>query len=346
MEGSTDAASSFHGGSGRWRTCGRGRPAGCSSGAGSGTPSAGGDGEDTAFPVTIKSALGSVTVERRPERVVAIGWGSQDVALALGVVPVAMQDMSGDSGDRSGILPWDKPKLGGAEPTLIKYVTDDVPYEKIASLGPDLILAVNSGLDADQYQRLTKIAPTVAYPGKPWLTSWQDQLAIVGKALGRSEQAEKLQQQTDALIKKAKDDHPEFSGKTIAFGSGTEPGSYNLYLASDSRIELLHELGFSVSPSLQKTADSFAASISLEKLDSVDADVLVAWYLSASVKKKLESNKLFSRMPPVAGNGYVPLTDPPLVYATSSVSVLSLPWMLDRYLPLLSAAARGKSPLR
>jgi iron complex transport system substrate-binding protein len=32
-----------------------------------------------------------------------------------------------------------------------------------------------------------------------------------------------------------------------------------------------------------------------------------------------------------------------MVYATSAVSVLSLPWMLDRYLPLLSAAAKGKA---
>lgn len=319
---------------------------GCSSDAGSSSEPSRTSAGDGAFPVTITSALGPVTVERHPDRVVAIGWGSQDVALALGVIPIAMQDMSGDSGDKTGILPWDKPKLGDAEPTLIKYVTDDVPYEKIAALGPDIILAVNSGLDDKQYAQLTKIATTVAYPGKPWLTSWQDQLKIIGQALGKSEKATALQQQTDQLIKKAKADHPEFAGRTIAFGSGTEPGSYNLYLASDSRVELLQRLGLTVSESLPKTADSFAASVSLEKLDSIDADVLVSWYLNPTVQKKLESNKLFADMPPVQGKGYVPLTDPPLVYATSSVSVLNLPWMLERYLPLLSAAARGDSPLR
>lgn len=320
---------------------------GCSSGAGgtgtqaSSAPSSGG-----AFPVTIRSALGSVTIRSRPDRVVSIGWGSQDVALALGVVPVGMQDMTGNTGDKTGILPWDKPKLGDADPTLIKYVGDQIPYEDIAGLEPDVILATNSGLTADQYVKLTKIAPTVGYPGKPWLTSWQDQLKIVGRALGKSAEADKLLTRTDELINTVKKDHPEFAGKTIAFGSGTEADSYNLYLADDSRVELLHQFGFTISSSLPKTAESFAAKISLEKLDTIDADVLVSWYLSSPVQKQLESSALFAQMPAVKRGGYVPLTDPAMVYATSAVSVLSLPWMLDRYLPLLSAAAEGKSPLK
>jgi iron complex transport system substrate-binding protein len=275
--------------------------------------------------------------------VVTIGWGSQDVALALGVVPVGMQDMSGDTGDRTGILPWDAPKLDGAEPKLLKYVGDQVPYEQIAALHPDLILAVDSGLTGQQQAQLSHLAPTVGYPGKPWLTSWQDQLRLVGKALGMSDRAAALERSTDKLITDAKAQHPEFAGKTVAFGSGTTTGNYNLYLSSDSRVQLLHELGFTVSRSLPSKASSFAAQVSLEKLDSIDSDVLVSWYLSKPVQTQLEGNALFQRMPAVARHGYVALTDPAMVYATSAVSVLSLPWMLDRYLPLLSAAADGKA---
>jgi len=286
--------------------------------------------------------VGKATITTAPKRVVAIGWGSQDVALALGVVPVGMQDLSGDTGVDSGIMPWDSPKLKGAEPALLKYTTGDVPYEQIAALRPDVILAVDSGVTTAEYAKLTKIAPTVGYPGKPWLTSWQDQLSIVGKALGRSAEAARLKAQTDALIARAKADHPEFAGKTVAFGSGTTTSAFNLYLATDSRVQLLHELGFAVSPSLPSSAASFAVPLSLEKLNTINADVLVAWYLSASVRKQIESSALFDKIPAVARKGYVPLTDPSMVYATSAVSVLSLPWMLDRYLPLLSAAAQGK----
>ncbi|EYT81164.1 MULTISPECIES: iron-siderophore ABC transporter substrate-binding protein [unclassified Streptomyces] len=300
-------------------------------------------GDSSAFPVTIDSAVGKATIPARPERVVTIGWGSQDAALALGVTPVGMQDMSGDTGDKTGILPWDAPKLHGAEPTLLKYATGEVPYEQIAALRPDVILAVDSGLTGAQYQQLSRIAPTVGYPGKPWLTSWQDQLRLVGKALGMSTEAAALEKSTDKLIADAKARHPEFTGKTVAFGSGTTTSSYNLYLSSDTRVQLLHQLGFTVSPSLPSSAKSFAAQLSLEKLDSIDSDVLVSWYLSKPVQQQLEANTLFRRMPAVERGGYVPLTDPAMVYATSAVSVLSLPWMLDRYLPLLSTAAKGKT---
>ncbi|QHC27550.1 ABC transporter substrate-binding protein [Streptomyces sp. HF10] len=321
--------------------------AGCSNGtARSSNASSGGKsatGDSAAFPVTIDSAVGKAAITARPERVVTIGWGSQDVALALGVVPVGMQDMSGDTGDKTGILPWDAAKLHGAKPQLLKYTTASVPYEQIAALRPDVILAVDSGLTGAQYQQLSHIAPTVGYPGKPWLTSWQDQLRLVGKALGMSTKAAALERSTDALIADAKARHPEFSGRTVAFGSGTTSDSYNLYLSSDSRVQLLHQLGFTVSSSLPSRAKSFAAQLSLEKLDSVDSDVLVSWYLNKSVQRQLEDSALFRRMPAVRRGGYVPLTDPAMVYATSAVSVLSLPWMLDRYLPLLSTAAKGKA---
>lgn len=306
-----------------------------------GAPSAEGD----TFPVTIDTALGEVTITAKPERVVTLGWGSQDVALALGVIPVGMQDMTGNTGDDTGILPWDTPLLNGETPELIPSSSQEIPLEQIASLAPDVILAVNSGLTNDQYAELTKIAPTVAYPDKPWLTSMQDQTEMVGKALGLSAEATALLEQTDELVAQAKADHPEFDGKTIAFGSGTTTDTYNVYLQSDSRVTLLESFGFTISPSLPTEAPSFAAQISLEELDTIDSDVLVAWYLSEEVQQKLETSPLFDSIPAVKAKGYVPLTDPAMVYATSSVTVLSLPWMLERYLPLLSAAANGESPL-
>lgn len=299
---------------------------------------------NTAFPLTIDSALGEVTIEQQPERVVTIGWGSQDVALTLGVVPVGMQDMSRNTGDDSGILPWDRELLGGQEPTLIPASTDEIPFETILSLQPDVILAVNSGLDEEQYARLNEIAPTVAYPGKPWLTSWQDQTTIIGQALGQQEQAQKLVDDTTALIAKVKSDNPEFADKTVAFGSGTSADSFNIYLAGDSRVQLLKELGFQIASSVPTEGDKFAEQMSLENLPSIDADVLVSWYLSDEVKNSLEDSPLFSQIPAVLRGGYLPLTDPPMVFATSAISVLSLPWMLDAYVPMLQAAAVGEAP--
>lgn len=294
------------------------------------------------FPVTIDSALGPTTIADRPQRVVTIGWGSQDAALALGVVPVGMQDMSDNTDDGNGVLPWDRDRLGGATPTLIPYTSSDVPFEVIAGLDPDVILAVNSGITPEQHETLSKIAPTVGYPGKPWLTSWQDQLRIVGTALGKQAEAAGLRRSTEQLITKVRSEHPEFAGKKVAFGSGVEAGTFNVYTAGDSRVQLLRDLGFTASPSLPGSAPSFAVPFSLEQVGSIDADVLVSWFTTEDIRARLESNPLFRRSPAVARRGYVPLTAPSMVYATNAVTVLSLPWMLDRYVPMLSAAANGR----
>lgn len=304
-----------------------------------------------AFPVTIDSALGAATIEEEPERVVTIGWGSQDVALALGVTPVGMQDMSGDTGDDTGVLPWDREALDGsddtdgAEPELLDASSDDLPFEDILNLEPDVILAVNSGVTDEQYSRLSDIAPTVAYPGEAWQTSWEDQTTTVGQALGRGDEAEQLVEDTNQLIADAKDEHPEFDGKTIAFASGTSTDGLNTYLATDSRVTLLEQLGFSIAPSVPTSGESFSVPVSKENWSSIDSDVLVSWYLSEDIQEELESDAGFARIPAVERGGYVPLVDPPMVYATSAISVLSLPWMLDNYLPLLQSAAQGDSPL-
>ncbi|PRZ41510.1 iron complex transport system substrate-binding protein [Antricoccus suffuscus] len=300
---------------------------------------------DASFPVTIDSALGSATIEQKPERVVTIGWGSQDAALALGVVPVGMQDYSSDCGCDDGVLPWDSAALNGKKPTLIKATSKEIPYEQIGSLKPDVILAVNSGLTDEQYKMLSDIAPTVAYPDKPWLTSWQDQIKTVGKALGLTDKASDLETKANKLIDDAAAAHPEFKGKTIAFGSGTEAGNYNFYYEDDSRNELLKQLGFTPSPSIAKQkssgGESFAKKVSMETLSDVKTDVLVAWYLNDELQSEIEGNQLFKDLTAVSTDSYVPITDPPMVYATSAVTVLSLPWMLDKYLPLLTEAANN-----
>ena len=48
-----------------------------------------------AFPVTVGTAFGDVTVEEEPVRVVALGWSDAETALALGVQPVGRQRLAG-----------------------------------------------------------------------------------------------------------------------------------------------------------------------------------------------------------------------------------------------------------
>ena len=79
-------------------------------------------------------------------------------------------------------------ELGGEAPARYDD-TDGIPFAEVAKVSPDLILATNSGLTKADYDKLTKIAPVVAYPDVPWITPWRTSLETVGKALGRSDEA-------------------------------------------------------------------------------------------------------------------------------------------------------------
>ena len=84
-------------------------------------PAGGGDiatttlAEADAFPVSIDHAYGSTTIEEEPQRVVTIGWSSQDAVVAFGKVPVGIEKFSGP-GIEDDILPWLTDTFEGATP--------------------------------------------------------------------------------------------------------------------------------------------------------------------------------------------------------------------------------------
>lgn len=316
----------------------------CGSGGSSGEPSA--SSAAAGFPVSITSALGTAEIAKKPERVVTLGWGSTEAAIALGVVPVGMRDMKSDCGCDSGILPWVQDRLGDAKPALLAESSKSIPLEQIAALKPDVILAVQSGLTADQYAQLSRIAPTVAYPGRTWQTSWQDQTSLVGKALGKDAAATTLISEAEKRIGDVKNSHPEFAGKTIAAASATTTDGLNLYFDTDPRTKLLQGFGFTPLPSLAALREAtppgkFAAPVSWENVAQYNPQVLTSWFLDAAKQKATEENPVFASLTAVQHKAYVPLTDPTLVFAVSSPNVLNLPWLLDKYVPLLSTAAQN-----
>ncbi|MGE3620880.1 MAG: iron-siderophore ABC transporter substrate-binding protein [Acidimicrobiia bacterium] len=304
---------------------------------------AGGSVAEGEFPVTIEHAYGSTEITEAPRRVVTVGWSSADTAVALGVVPVAIPADTW-AGDADGYLPWLRDAVEEIDGTLPTTYIDmpELDIDAVIDADPDLILAVHSGIDQATFQQLNGIAPTVAFPGDPWLTGWEDQTRITAQALGQAERGDELVEEVYDQLEEAAGEHPEFEGKTFAYVFAGEGGNLAVYLPGDARVAILEKLGFVIPEVVSErraAAGSFTATLSIEEADELnDVDVIFTWFNDQDEQDALEANPLFAQIPAVEEGRYVPLLDRPISMATTAVSVLSVPWVLDAWLPTISKA--------
>ena len=238
----------------------------CSTGPASTTSDASTSSSSSAqFPVTIKHVFGETTIKEQPKRVVTVSWVNDDVALALGVVPVGVPKNEWGGNDK-GSTPWKDAaleKLGaglGTDKAPVQFSeADGINFTEIAKLTPDVILAAYSGLTEEDYKKLSEIAPVVAHPEIAYGTSWQDSTAIIGKALGKEAEATKLVSDTEATIKDKVSKYPQIAGKTFIYGN-LEPASadgVNVYTANDNRPRFLTEIGMKLASVVEENIEGF-----------------------------------------------------------------------------------------
>src|SRR5687767_238992 len=67
--------------------------------------------ESSGDTITIEHALGTTTIQGKPERVATVQWANHEVPLALGVVPVGMAAANFGDDDGDGLLPWVSERL-------------------------------------------------------------------------------------------------------------------------------------------------------------------------------------------------------------------------------------------
>ncbi|MYY07417.1 ABC transporter substrate-binding protein [Streptomyces sp. SID4919] len=326
-------------------------------GAGSSAEGSEGDGKAAgksaaAFPVSIKHAHGTTRITEKPKRVVAVSWMNQDIVTALGVLPVGVDKQWG--GDKDGHTPWFRTaaeKLGGELPETLNYGdSGEMDFEQILSLEPDLIVGLYSGISDVDYKRLTEIAPTIPYLKRPYDGgTWQDMTRTIGKALGENTKAEQLVTKTEGVLADVARENPQFKGKTFTYGTALTPGSTEagLYVDYDPRVRLLIEMGFENTPSAEVInagvkGTNFYGGVSLEKLDTVKADVFVGWAYDPKEVPYSLKDPLFKRWKPIAEKRYAFVETAELGMAVSGPTVLSIPWALERYVPLLADAVAGK----
>ncbi|WP_134323304.1 iron-siderophore ABC transporter substrate-binding protein [Cumulibacter soli] len=301
----------------------------------------GGDGAGV-FPVTIESSLGEATIESKPKRIVTLGQGSTETAIALGITPVGIEEYAWGSDD-TGYLPWVYEAVQESGDELPEQFTggEDLDIDAIVELDPDVILAPWSGISQEQFDTLSQLAPVVAYPDLAWSTDWDEQIQIIGEAVGQPEDAEKLIDEIDAQFAEVAQAHPEYADTTFSFIYST-PETLGVFMPNEQRVAMLSNMGLQVDPvveTLEEAEGTDSAIIGYENADQLDnSDVIFTFYSDAAAKEDALSNPLYASIPAIESDAVVAPTENPFVTGSSIVNPLTVPWVLDKYTEMIDAA--------
>ena len=209
----------------------------------------------------VQHAMGETTVTGTPERVVVLDTGELDSVLALGVKPVGAVQAEANQEFQSYL----QDQTRGVE---VVGTIGSPNLERIAALNPDLILS-NKVRDADKYDTLSQIAPTV-FAEKVGVT-WQENFLLAGRALGKEAKAEQI------LADYA--ERARAVGQLAGNPADTEvsmvrqmPDNIRLYGKGSFIGTILEDSGFS-RPEVQQI-DETLVEISREQISQADGDLI------------------------------------------------------------------------
>ncbi len=297
-------------------------------------------------PIVIEHALGTTEIPAKPERVATVNWANHEVPLALGVVPVGMAAANFGDDDGDGLLPWVDEKLAelGAETPVLFDETDGIDFEAVADTNPDVILAAYSGLTQEDYDTLSEIAPTVAYPEAAWSTSWRDVILFNAKGMGMEAEGEELVSSLEQEIAETVSAHPGLEGKATMFVTHVDTADLskvNFYTSNDTRAAFFEDLGLATPAAVAEAsaAGEFSGSVSAEQVDMFDDVELIVTYGDQALVDTLKADPLLSQMPAIKHDAVVFLDGSGPMGTAANPTPLSISWVLDDYVSMLADAA-------
>ncbi|MYR44368.1 ABC transporter substrate-binding protein [Streptomyces sp. SID5910] len=255
-----------------------------------------GDGGDEAKPASnttrqITDALGrKVTVPSAPGKVVTLSEPTLDAALALGVEPVGTTAGRGQKSVSTYLA--DKAKNAQvvasiAEPDL----------EKLAALQPDLILLDETTGSKRSVDKLQSIAPTVvtAKLNEDWKKAFTD----TADALNKAADAKKWLADFDSEVAATKGQLGDNAGKSVSV-IRWQDGAPSVVGKGDGVVgSTLKALGATRPKDQQGASVGHSEPVSLEKLDTIDAD----WMFFGTLGDKADGDKAYAEARKVANFG-------------------------------------------
>jgi iron complex transport system substrate-binding protein len=253
---------------------------------------------------TIKHAFGEAIIPAAPQRVLALGEDALLVNLLdLGIKPVAS----------NANIPEQIPLTRADELAGIELFTSAAEFsiERLSAFGPDLIIGTRFFVENAGYDKLSRIAPTVALGSEGEIETFVELARVLGKE-------DEAQAQVDAFTRQMASEAERIGARSKSLSVATVYPGPNVaaWVDGPSPIpQMLLDLGFMLSPNAQ-AAESFGirsgrAFISPEKLDLFAADTLLLLQTSAvegemEAVEKIKTNPLWQKLPAVqAGRVFI-----------------------------------------
>jgi iron complex transport system substrate-binding protein len=300
------------------------------------------------FPVTLRHAFGSTVITAAPARIATLGYASQDACVALGLVPVGVPQYELRGFGTSLWFNKAVTEMNAVMPAQYRDA-DEPPYDELRKLKPDVILAVNSGISQEEYDRLTDIAPVVAYPGDPFGTDWRTTTTTVGAAIGQSRRAAELVAAVETDIAKAKASYTDLEGSTFVYlGASQAPGAdFEVYDEDSNQVRILRDFGVVPSPVMMKVAAEGKRKRveagtgpwlwESRRAGELEADIDVVAVVSD--KKAILKDDVLSGLPGAKRNSLVLVKTSDDALALVEASPLGVKWATRTVLPELARAA-------
>jgi len=285
--------------------------------------------------VTITHLFGETVIKEPPKRVVSAGYTEQDDLLALGVVPIAVTNWFGDQ--PFGVWPWAQQKLGAARPVVLS-LDNGIQIDQIAGLKPDLIVAINAGVDADTYQKLSAIAPTVPQSGgDAFFEPWKDQATAVGQAVFQADQMKSLIDAVDKQFAPVAQKNPQWKNKKALLMQGVLWQGTIVATVAGWRTDFLTEMGLVIADSINPFATDHRAVIPRDHIKAVldSADVVIWTTESPDDQKALLADPDVAAAQATTQNRHI-FTSKDLAGAIAFASPLSYPLVADQLPPQIS----------
>ena len=284
--------------------------------------------------MTVTHLFGQTVVKAPPKRVVSAGYTEQDDLLAVGVVPIAVTNWFGDQ--PFAVWPWAQPRLGPAQPVVLS-LDNGIPVDQIAGLKPDLIVATNAGLDADTYQKLSAIAPTIAQSdGDAFFEPWKDQATTIGQAVFQSDQMKSLIDAVDKKFTAVSQKNPQWVGKKALLMQGSLWQGTVVATMAGWRTDFLNQMGLVIADSIKPLGTDHRAVLPRDHIKAVldSADVLIWTTENPDDQKAILADPDVAASQATAQNRHI-FTTKDQAGAIAFASPLSYPLVADQLPPLI-----------